>query len=134
MRGLADALPGLGADGEQPREGGARSRVPLHSLRSRPGALRRRETVVRGEMARFGANMARLARRSGDDEDDGSPSQQQPEKQQQPAQQREQQQQQQQQQKRELQQQKPAPDPRWAALRQYIASSMEQAPAFRPTT
>ncbi|KAI8186185.1 hypothetical protein K4K51_010768 [Colletotrichum sp. SAR 10_75] len=63
MESLADALPDLADDGEtahsleQLREGKVRHK----SLKSRPGALKRKEKVVRGEMARFGASMAALA-------------------------------------------------------------------------
>ncbi|KAJ0383217.1 hypothetical protein COL922a_010945 [Colletotrichum nupharicola] len=62
MESLADALPDLADDGEtahsleQLREGKVRHK----SLKSRPGALKRKEMVVRGEMARFGASMAAL--------------------------------------------------------------------------
>ncbi|KAI1466717.1 ribosome biogenesis protein SLX9-domain-containing protein [Daldinia caldariorum] len=60
---LADALPDLLADGEteeglrQMREGKVRHK----SLRSRPGALRRKERIVKGEVERFGVSLARLS-------------------------------------------------------------------------
>ncbi|OLN93209.1 hypothetical protein CCHL11_07612 [Colletotrichum chlorophyti] len=60
MESLADALPDLDGNTqtlEQLREGKVRHR----SLKSRPGALKRKEKVVRGEMQRFGASMAALA-------------------------------------------------------------------------
>lgn len=61
MGGLADALPSLTED--EVRAGAAErdGRVRLRSLRSKPGALRRKERVVRGEMERFGAVSAQLA-------------------------------------------------------------------------
>lgn len=61
MDALADALPTLTADevtaGAAARDG----RVRHRSLRSKPGALKRRERVVRGEMERFGVSLAQLA-------------------------------------------------------------------------
>lgn len=61
MDGLADALPSLTAEevsaGAAERDG----RVRLKSLRSKPGALRKKERVVRGEMERFGVVSAQLA-------------------------------------------------------------------------
>ncbi|KAF9873831.1 hypothetical protein CkaCkLH20_08565 [Colletotrichum karsti] len=61
MESLADALPELDDDeaslGQLAREGKVRHK----SLKSRPGALKRKEKVVRGEMQRFGASMAALA-------------------------------------------------------------------------
>ncbi|KAF6837240.1 hypothetical protein CMUS01_05085 [Colletotrichum musicola] len=65
MESLADALPDLDDDNDgngrstldQLREGKVRHK----SLKSRPGALKRKERVVRGEMQRFGASMAALA-------------------------------------------------------------------------
>ncbi|KAI1481726.1 ribosome biogenesis protein SLX9-domain-containing protein [Daldinia eschscholtzii] len=60
---LADALPDLLADGEteeglrQLREGKVRHK----SLKSRPGALKRKERIVKGEVERFGVSLARLS-------------------------------------------------------------------------
>lgn len=60
---LADALPDLLVDGEteeglrQMREGKIRHR----SLKSRPGALKRKERIVKGEVERFGVSLARLS-------------------------------------------------------------------------
>lgn len=113
MESLADALPELNneADGnvEQLREGKVRHK----SLRSRPGALKRKEKVVKGEMARFGASMAALAK-TGEteapvaaggmeiEEDRGEAAAA-------PA---------------------PSTSNRWALLRKHISSTMEQNPAF----
>ncbi|OHE96212.1 hypothetical protein CORC01_08430 [Colletotrichum orchidophilum] len=60
MESLADALPDLdeGAQTlEQLREGQVRHK----SLKSRPGALKRKEKIVKAEVQRFGASMAALA-------------------------------------------------------------------------
>ncbi|KAK6954532.1 hypothetical protein Daesc_004499 [Daldinia eschscholtzii] len=60
---LADALPDLLAEGEteeglrQLREGKVRHK----SLKSRPGALKRKERIVKGEVERFGVSLARLS-------------------------------------------------------------------------
>ncbi|KAI0854269.1 ribosome biogenesis protein SLX9-domain-containing protein [Daldinia vernicosa] len=60
---LADALPDLLVDGEteeglrQMREGKIRHK----SLKSRPGALKRKERIVKGEVQRFGVSLARLS-------------------------------------------------------------------------
>lgn len=56
LQSLAAALPELEEDGDRPDGGKVRHR----SLRSRPGALKRKERVVKGEMARFGASLAQL--------------------------------------------------------------------------
>ncbi|KAG7132456.1 hypothetical protein HYQ45_009181 [Verticillium longisporum] len=112
MESLADALPELTneADGnvKQLREG----RVRHKSLKSRPGALKRKEKVVRGEMARFGASMAALAatpeataaaenQTMAVEDTTDTPAT--------PA---------------------PATTNRWAALRRHISTTMEQNPAF----
>ncbi|XWX02358.1 hypothetical protein V2A60_010395 [Cordyceps javanica] len=123
LEGLADALPAL-QDGEGDLAA-LQGRVRHKSISSKKGALRRKERVVRGEMERFGVSMAQLAQ---------------------------QQQQQQQQQgntttttttqtattmttgqgsEQGQQQGEPAATSnRWAALRGYISSTMEQNPAF----
>ncbi|WQF84495.1 Putative ribosome biogenesis protein Slx9 [Colletotrichum destructivum] len=114
MESLADALPDLDEGAptlEQLREGKVRHK----SLKSRPGALKRKEKVVRGEMQRFGASMAALASVpaapapvvpvapagamavEGSAEPDAAPD---------------------------------ATSSRWAALRRHISSTMEQNPAF----
>ncbi|KFA63672.1 hypothetical protein S40285_03189 [Stachybotrys chlorohalonatus IBT 40285] len=60
---LADALPELSAadDAAQELEGKVRHR----SLKSKKGALKRKELVVKGEMERFGMSMAKLAGTTG---------------------------------------------------------------------
>ncbi|KAI1208077.1 ribosome biogenesis protein SLX9-domain-containing protein [Annulohypoxylon truncatum] len=116
---LADALPDLMADGEteeglrQMREG----RVRHRSLKGGRGAMKRKERVVKGEVRRFGVSLARLnavqeegakgvdGERSADAGESGES------------------------------QGAPAVAPtsttqRWAALRGFISSTMEQNPAF----
>ncbi|GJC83231.1 hypothetical protein ColLi_06068 [Colletotrichum liriopes] len=113
MESLADALPDLDENTqtlEQLREGKVRHK----SLKSRPGALKRKEKVVRGEMQRFGASMAALAsvpaasaavpaskmaveKPAAAETDEATPN---------------------------------ATANRWAALRKHISSTMEQNPAF----
>lgn len=133
MESLVSALPELGGDGESAAADGDfnRGKVAHRSLRSRPGAVKRKERVVKGEMERFGASMARL---SGIEEDPSTMKTTTKTKT-----------------KSRLQSQKdgdeeemadvadnkqsqgapaPAGSNRWAALRGYISSTMEQNPAF----
>ncbi|KAM0332026.1 hypothetical protein ACHAQA_002292 [Verticillium albo-atrum] len=117
MESLADALPELTneADGniKQLREG----RVRHKSLNSRPGALKRKEKVVRGEMARFGASMAALAATP-----EAAAAAAAAEKNQAMAVEETQ----------DNASAAPAPTTtnRWAALRRHISTTMEQNPAF----
>ncbi|KAK3990380.1 ribosome biogenesis protein SLX9-domain-containing protein [Cladorrhinum sp. PSN332] len=116
---LTDALDDIKQEiaqeeADKPEEGKIRHK----SLKSRPGALKRKEKVVRGEMERFGRNLAQLAAFAESlTQEEG------------------------QQQVQQQQQQKPettaaaaaatAPtSSRWAALRGFITSTMEQNPAF----
>lgn len=61
LESLADALPELTneevAGGETEKDG----RVRHRSLKSKPGALKKKERVVRGEMERFGMSLAQLS-------------------------------------------------------------------------
>ncbi|KAI6093675.1 ribosome biogenesis protein SLX9-domain-containing protein [Hypoxylon rubiginosum] len=121
---LAAALPDLLADGEteeglkQMREGKVRHK----SLRSRPGALKKKERLVKGEVERFGVSLARL---------NAVPEQQQQQKMmdvdQDAAEGG----------KNENEDEAQALAPaamsttnRWAALRGFISATMEQNPAF----
>lgn len=99
LEDLADALP----DVEAGEEAG---KVRQRSLRSRPGALRRKERVVRGEMERFGESMARLVGGGGAEGGLGMGEKEEGKKEANPA------------------------GNRWAALRGYISATMEQEPAF----
>ncbi|KAG5982705.1 hypothetical protein E4U55_001495 [Claviceps digitariae] len=118
LEGLAEALPEM-----EHGEGGLEilaGKVRQRSLVSKKGALRRKERLVRGEMERFGASMAALAAGMGGGEsgardagssggevagDGGST-------------------------KSGQASSVPATANRWAALRGYISSTMEQNPAF----
>ncbi|OAQ96763.1 hypothetical protein LLEC1_01430 [Akanthomyces lecanii] len=100
MEGLADALPAL--------EDAPRGKVRHRSISSKKGALRRKEHVVRGEMERFGNSMAQMAAtqeertgRTGTASTEG-----------------------------ESAPTSAGASNRWAALRGYISSTMEQNPAF----
>lgn len=136
LEGLAEALPELrsGEGGEEVLSGKIRHK----SLKSKRGALKRKEKVVRGEMERFGASMALLngsaatavsagtaqARKtkpaqlddSDDDDDDDMGGNTPLHQQQQP----------------QLSTAQATSDTssRWAAIRGYISSTMEQNPAF----
>ena len=113
MEGLADALPEL-EDGEGGVEA-LQGKIRHKSIKSKKGALKRKEQVVKGEMERFGNSMAQMA---GTQEGTGSsnsvatgrtsttstgggtaPT-------------------------------SAGASNRWAALRGYISSTMEQNPAF----
>ncbi|KAH6648260.1 ribosome biogenesis protein SLX9-domain-containing protein [Truncatella angustata] len=111
---LKKALPDLLADGEteeslrQLKEG----KVRLKSLKSRKGALKKKEKVVKGEVQRFQGSLARLNAVGAADNMNVEPSEDcagQVEKGQ-PAQN--------------------ATASRWAALRGFISATMEQNPAF----
>jgi hypothetical protein len=121
LESLADALPTLDADVDgniqQLREGKVRHK----SLKSRPGALKRKERVVKGELERFGVNMAKLAtvtEKSNPPTESGKGAKKKNET------------------ETETSAQPSAPTSttnRWAALRGYISATMEQNPAFTPT-
>jgi hypothetical protein len=108
LESLVDALPDVKV-GDRENEGKMRHK----SLGSRPGALKRKEKVVKGEMERFGESMARLVgagqgksqgKRSGETDVDRM---EEPKK-----------------------VQATSTESRWAALRGYISMTMEQNPAF----
>jgi hypothetical protein len=125
---LRKALPELLVDGET--EEGLQQlkerKLRMKSLRSRKGALKRKEKVVKGEVQRFQASLARLNAVSGLDRSDSA--------------------------KLEMQQAQEETVPeasmaaapengntnvpqnptanRWAALRGFISATMEQSPAF----
>ncbi|KAI0869732.1 ribosome biogenesis protein SLX9-domain-containing protein [Hypoxylon argillaceum] len=123
LQSLADALPDLLADGEteeglrQLREGKIRHK----SLRMRKGALKKKEKIVKGEMDRFSHSLAQLNAmgvaaagadtqvENGSEATDGQAQAQ-----------------------SEAQTHGPTASTasRWAALRGFISSTMEQNPAF----
>ncbi|KAG6291305.1 hypothetical protein E4U46_001148 [Claviceps purpurea] len=119
LEGLADALPEI-QDGEGARPD-LEGKIRHKSLSSKKGALRRKEKLVRGEMKRFGASMAVLAagaknengRAGGEDDASMQGVQEQV--------------------SGDAQAASAAQGPtsnRWAALRGYISSTMEQNPSF----
>ncbi|KAJ9668353.1 hypothetical protein H2201_001401 [Coniosporium apollinis] len=65
LQSLADALPETSNDNED--DGGAeetvvgQARIRHKSLKSRPGAMKRKEKLERAEKERFGRNMAQMA-------------------------------------------------------------------------
>jgi len=69
LKSLADALPDADANDDESNDAEVESgdqvvgqaRIRQKSLKSRPGALKRREKVEREERERFGKNMAQLA-------------------------------------------------------------------------
>lgn len=119
--GLADALPALTADEVAAGDAERAGRVRHKSLRSRPGALRRRERVVRGEMERFGVSLAQLAgvQETAAPAPAPAPTATAPAAQNDDAAMEDVQ-----------QQQKSASANRFAALRGFISATMEQNPAF----
>ncbi|KAI1811735.1 ribosome biogenesis protein SLX9-domain-containing protein [Poronia punctata] len=117
LESLADALPDLLADGEteeglrQLREGKVRHK----SIKMRKGALKKKEKIVKGEMDRFSHSLAQLNAMGATAGPEAQaqaqtqiPTQASPQTQQTPA----------------------ATTNRWAALRGFISSTMEQNPAF----
>lgn len=123
LESLGDALDDIVAkddeDGNQmmDTEQALQGKIRHKSLKSRPGALKRKEKVVKGEMERFGRSLAQLASvpatstrtmtDGGKDQDMGV---------------------------EETQTVAPvapsATSNRWAALRGFISATMEQNPAF----
>ncbi|KAL1868914.1 hypothetical protein Daus18300_005750 [Diaporthe australafricana] len=61
LSALSDALPSLTADEVQAGETETSGRVRHKSLKSAPGALRKKDRLVRGEMDRFGRSLAQLS-------------------------------------------------------------------------
>ncbi|KAL7809775.1 hypothetical protein V8C26DRAFT_264691 [Trichoderma gracile] len=110
---LADALPEL-ADGEGAAEI-LDGKIKHQSLRSKRGALKRKERLLRGEMARFGVSMAQLSTVPAATETQGTALNKNPGAE-----------------TKTPEETKPAPavSNRWAALRGYISATMEQNPAF----
>lgn len=61
MESLADALPDFEGEGLDVVSKGEAGKIPQKSLKSRPGATKRKEKLERMERERFGKNMAQLA-------------------------------------------------------------------------
>jgi hypothetical protein len=111
---LDDIVAETGVEDQQAREGKVRHK----SLKSRPGALKKKEKLVKGEMERFGKSLAQLAAVQEQstgmqvEKDAGEKTQ-------------------------EATETTAAPSStanRWAALRGFISATMEQNPAFVPAT
>ncbi|KAB5580117.1 ribosome biogenesis protein SLX9-domain-containing protein [Coniochaeta sp. 2T2.1] len=117
LESLGDALDDIVVESreeQQAKEG----RVKHKSLKSRPGALKKKEKIVKGEMERFGRSLAQLAavpsvagdmevEETGEKKEEGE---------------------------KGTQQQPVSTANRWAALRGFISATMEQNPAFIPAT
>jgi len=133
LAALADALPEVaeaaprGVAADEGRIEGLET-VRHKSLRSRPGALKRKEKLVRGEVARFGKSLGQLtAMRKGEAEMGSHPAQVDAaadegaeavaEDQARPG---------------AAEAPKTSTANRWAALRGFISATMEQNPAFLP--
>lgn len=114
---LADALPELAAG-----EGAAEilsGKIRHQSLRSKKGALKRKERLLKGEMERFGVSMAQLSSMPAQAQNGGLSAEKHAAA---PAS------------STNASASAPAPAPavsnRWAALRGYISATMEQNPVF----
>jgi hypothetical protein len=112
---LGDALDEIVDEGGDDGEGVKQEGKTRHkSLKSRPGALKKKEKLVRGEMERFGKSLAQLqqmtAEQGGMDVEGAKRTQ------------------------TETAAPVPATSNRWAALRGFISATMEQNPAFVGTT
>ncbi|KAI2628994.1 ribosome biogenesis protein SLX9-domain-containing protein [Xylaria nigripes] len=120
---LADALPDLIAEGEteeglrQLREGKIRHK----SLKMKKGALKKKERIVKGEMDRFSHSLAQLNSMSASHVDANRQVEGQSEETKTQAQAQTQ---------TQTQTQTQSTANRWAALRGFISSTMEQNPAF----
>lgn len=104
LESLADALPELesGMGGEEILAG----KIKHKSLRSKKGALKRKEQVVKGEMERFGVSMAKLSETSAQAANSAATE------------------------TTSATAGGSASSSRWAALRGYISATMDQNPAF----
>ncbi len=138
LESMADALADIDDemqdDGAMDAEQAKQGKVRHHSLKSRPGALKRKENLVKGEMKRFGFNLAQLAtvKESSATADISKDSTKKKKKQKkmdidQPAVA-------QAQASNESTPGQAATANRWAALRNFISSTMEQNPAFMTNT
>jgi hypothetical protein len=115
LESLGDALGDITNEMEatmMDKEQAAAGKVRHKSLKSRPGALKRKEKVVKGEMERFGRSLAQLAMVKGETpagiaEEKGEGMEVEKEE-----------------------GKKTVTANRWAALRGFISSTMEQNPAF----
>jgi hypothetical protein len=107
---LADALPSLQDIGDLEQDGAEKGKIKQKSMRSRPGATKRREKLERMERERFGKNMAQLAAGSAQENTNSQTNAMQVEG---------------------SVSQASSTSSRWAALRGFIAQTMEQKEEFR---
>ncbi|KAK3335813.1 ribosome biogenesis protein SLX9-domain-containing protein [Cercophora scortea] len=124
---IKDEMEAAAGDGDDQLAAAAQGKVRHKSLRSRPGALKRKEKVVKGEMERFGRSLAQLTSVAEVPKADATPSMasagqaaQVPAAQQTDS-------------KMDTgaeQLPKGTTSNRWAALRGFISATMEQNPAF----
>lgn len=117
---LKKALPDL-EDGEEGLKQLKEGKVRLKSLHSRPGALKRKEKLVKSELERFQGNMAQLNAMRAGGQDDAAMQKQVAGQDITQAQEQSQQ--------GQTTSSSNMPN-RWAALRGFISSTMEQNPAF----
>jgi hypothetical protein len=110
LEGLADALPSLQDIGDLEQDGAEKGKIKQKSMRSRPGATKRREKLERMERERFGKNMAQLAAGSAQENTTSQTNAMQVEG---------------------SVSQSSSTSSRWAALRGFIAQTMEQKEEFR---
>ncbi|KAK4174832.1 ribosome biogenesis protein SLX9-domain-containing protein [Triangularia setosa] len=127
LESLGDALDNIEdemeEEGVMDSEQALQGKVRHKSIKSRPGALKRKERVVKGEMSRFGYNLAQLATVTSAISSatiSRNPSSQQVKNQQEQPKMK----------KDATAAQEAATSNRWAALRGFISSTMEQNPAF----
>ncbi|EGO51955.1 hypothetical protein NEUTE1DRAFT_89802 [Neurospora tetrasperma FGSC 2508] len=134
LESLGDVLGEISNEIREDQESGktmdaqqeAMGRVRHKSLKTRPGALKRKEKVVKTEMDRFGRSLAQLAtvkEPAAAAAAAAAPAMEVEQQQQQPTQT----------QGAQATTQQPATTNRWAALRGFISATMEQNPAFLKT-
>ncbi|KAK4196967.1 ribosome biogenesis protein SLX9-domain-containing protein [Triangularia verruculosa] len=119
---LDDIEDEMEEDGAMDSEQRLQGKVRHKSIKSRPGALKRKEKVVKGEMSRFGHNLAQLATVTSAATTatiSRNPAQVEKEVKEQAQMETE-----------TTTAQEAATSNRWAALRGFISSTMEQNPAF----
>ena len=110
LEGLADALPDLQDIGDLGQGGSESGKIRQKSMKSRPGATKRREKLEKMERERFGKNMAQLAARSAQENTNSATSSMQVEG---------------------APPQSSSTSSRWAALRGFITQTMEQKEEFK---
>ena len=113
LEGLADALPNLQDIGELEQSEAGNGKIKQKSMRSRPGATKRKEKLERMERERFGKNMAQLVTGNTQEYTNSTTKSMQVEG------------------AESAQAQSNSTSSRWAALRGFISQTMEQKEEFR---